>query len=67
MYLVFIFYFFVGKTSLLIPKRILEDNIKMYHKKLVAYCGVHLFKAVQECVVGCCKYGPEISGAVKCG
>jgi len=28
---------------------------------------MHLFKAEQESVVGCCEYGPEISGAVKCG
>jgi len=28
---------------------------------------MYLFKVVQECVVGCCEYGPEISSAVKCG
>jgi hypothetical protein len=25
------------------------------------------FATVQECVFGCCEYGPKILGAVKCG
>jgi hypothetical protein len=36
-------------------------------KKLVGNCGVHSFKTIQKCVVGCCECGLEISGAVKCG
>jgi hypothetical protein len=59
-------FLFLQERPLLIITRSLEDNIKM-HKNLVGYCGMHLFKAVQECVIGCREYGPEISGAVKCG